>query len=100
MPANPKYLTSSPWQRFAKLSAGVFGGYIISALLHMVLALFVPYHKEVLISSTFTFFIFWVAFIIFPYLFKNGWWAWGVYLVLILVLYGLYYWGDKQNPFV
>lgn len=100
MPANPKYLTKSGWQKFAKISAGVLGGYIISTLLHMVLALWLPMHKEVMISSIFTLFIVWVALLIVPYLFKNGWKAWGLYLVVILLLYILYYFGNQKNPFV
>ncbi|PIF00960.1 MAG: hypothetical protein CR994_02630 [Maribacter sp.] len=100
MPANPKYLNKSPWQRFAKLSAGVIGGYIISALLHMVLALALPFHKEMLISSIFTLYVVWVVLLIVPYLFKNGWMAWIVYLGAILVLYGLYYLANQHNPFI
>lgn len=100
MPANPKYLTKNSWQQFAKLSAGILGGYIITALIHMVLALFIPYHKEILITTTITFFIIWVVFLIIPYLFKNGWKVWLLYIVIISILFGLYYIGNQQNPFV
>lgn len=101
MPANPKYLTQSSWQKFAKLSAGILGGYIISALLHMVLPiLLVPYHKEMLITSLFTLYALWVVLMIIPYLFKNGWMAWGVYILSIILLYGAYYLLTPQNPFV
>lgn len=100
MPANPKYLTQSKWQKFAKLSAGILGGYLISALLHMVFILLLPFHKEALVSSTFSLFIVWVVLLIIPYLFKNGWKVWGLYVVAILFLSVLFYFVNQQNPFV
>lgn len=100
MPANPKYLTKNPWQKFAKISAGILGGYIITALFHMCLPLWIPNPKAVLITSIFTFFIVWCALLIIPYLFKNGWKAWLLYLAISIVLYVVYYFGNQQNPFV
>lgn len=100
MPANPKYLTKNPWQQFAKISAGILGGYSITALLHMCLPLWLPNPRVVLITSIFTFFIVWCALLIVPYLFKNGWKAWLLYAIISIVLYGLYYYGNQQNPFV
>ncbi len=100
MPANSKYLTQSPWQQFAKISAGLIGGYIISALLHMCLILWLPYPKEILITSIYTIFIVWGALLIVPYLFKNGWKVWGIYLFISIMLYAFYYLGEQQNPFV
>lgn len=100
MPANPKYLTKNPWQQFAKISAGILGGYIITALLHMCLPLWLPQSKEVLITSIFTFFVVWCALLIVPFLFKNGWKAWIIYIVVSIILYGLYFLGNQQNPFV
>lgn len=100
MPANKKYLTYAPWQRFAKISAGIIGGYIISALLHMDLALWLPHHKEILISSIFTTFVVWCALFTFPFLFKNGWKAWLFYLGVIGILYAIFYFGNQRNPFI
>ncbi|WP_431165989.1 hypothetical protein [Tenacibaculum halocynthiae] len=100
MPANTKYLTKSPSQQFAKVSAGVLGGYIISALLHMVLALWLPYSKEIMVTSIFSTFIVWCAFLIIPFLFKNGWKAWALYLNISLLLYIAYYFGNQNNPFL
>ncbi len=100
MPANPKHLTKSPWQQFAKISSGIIGGYIISALFHMCLALWLPNSKDVLITSIYTLFIVWCILLIIPYLFKNGWKVWGLYLVISIVLYIIYYFGNQQNPFV
>lgn len=100
MPANPKYLTKSSWHRFAKISAGILGGYIISALFHMVLSLYIPAHKEVLITSAFTLFILWGGLLLVPYLFRNGWKIWGIYLLAILLLYLFFYLGNSKNPFI
>lgn len=100
MPANPKYLTKSPWQQFAKISSGILGGYIITALFHMCLALWLPNPKEVLITSIYTHFILWGVLLIIPFWFKNGWKVWGFYILISLVLYGIYHFGNQQNPFV
>lgn len=100
MPANSKYLTKSPWQKFAKLSAGILGGYAVTALLHMCLPLWLPNPKAVLITSIFTFFVVWCTLVIIPYLFKNGWKVWLLYLAICIVLYVVYYFGNQQNPLV
>jgi len=100
MPANLKYLNRSPWHQFAKISSGLLGGYCITALLHMSLALWLPNHKEVLITSIFTTFIVWCALLIIPFLFKNGWRAWLLYLGLIIILYCFYFSGNQNNPFI
>lgn len=100
MPANLKYLNKSPWQQFAKISAGIIGGYIITSLFHMCLSLWMPNSKEVLITSIFTFFIVWCVLLIVPFLFKNGWKSWLTYIVIIIILYGMYHVGNQNNPFV
>lgn len=100
MPANPKYLSESPWQKLAKISAGLIGGYIISALLHLCLILWLPSPKKILITSIYTIFIVWGALLVIPYLFKNGWKAWALYGIISIALYGIYYLGNQQNPFV
>lgn len=100
MPANPKHLTKSPWQQFAKISAGILGGYIITALFHMSMSLWLPNPKEVLITSIFTFFIVWGIMLIIPFLFKNGWKSWLLYLGITTILYGIYFLGNQNNPFI
>ncbi|CAL2085133.1 conserved membrane hypothetical protein [Tenacibaculum sp. 190524A05c] len=100
MPANSKYLNPSPWQQFAKISAGILGGYLITALFHMCLPLWFPYPKEILISSVFTVFILWTILLIIPFLFRNGWKVWGLYLLIIIVLYMIYHFGNQNNPFL
>jgi hypothetical protein len=100
MPANTKYLNKSPWHQFAKISAGIFGGYLISALFHMCLSLWLPNPKDVLITSIITIFIVWCALLIIPFLFKNGWKAWFLYIVIISILYGIYFLGIQNNPLI
>ncbi|MBV7441378.1 hypothetical protein KRX57_08085 [Weeksellaceae bacterium TAE3-ERU29] len=99
MPANPKYLTKNPWQRFAKISAGILGGYLLSAIYHMVFALWLPFHKEVLVTIIITHFVVWCGLLIVPFLFKNGWHAWVLYLILIVIGLFLFYLGMQENPF-
>lgn len=98
MPANQKYLTHSGWHRFAKLSSGILGGYLIAALCHMVLALWLPGHKTVLITSAYSIFIVWGLFMILPFLSKSGWKVWLIYLVIILLLGIAVYYGTIYHP--
>lgn len=100
MPANPKYLTTSPWQKFAKISSGLLGGYSISALIHMCIALLIPFKKEVLVTSIFSMFLCWGTLLILPFLFKNAWKAWIYYLLTILFLSLTYYLLTNNTPLV
>ena len=99
MPANPKYLTQSKWQRFAKISAGFLGGYIVSSALHLALAFWLD-HRTVLITSTFSIFILWSVLLIIPFLAKNGWKIWGVYLLITLASIIAIYYGKIYNPII
>jgi len=96
MPANSKYLTTSPLQRILRISAGVIGGYIITALIHMVSALLLPWHKEVLALSIVIYFPIWAIFLFIPFFRKNGLTTWLYYLIIILLLYTIYYWADTH----
>ncbi|MBE7659402.1 hypothetical protein [Tenacibaculum finnmarkense] len=100
MPANTKYLTTSAWQKAIKIISGILGGYIISALLHLALTLFLPYQKELLITSIYTLFIIWVTLIIVPFLFKNAWKVFLLYSLVILVLFSIVYYGKIHYPLV
>ena len=100
MPANKKYLTTSFHQKFAKLTAGIFGGYLISALLHLLLAFWLPNHKIVFITSIFSIFLIWMVLIIVPYLSRNGWKVWGIYAALSILLYIGVYLGKIYHPII
>ncbi|WP_066225163.1 hypothetical protein [Formosa haliotis] len=99
MPANKKYLTTSEWQRFAKISAGFLGGYLVTMTLHMALSFWLD-HTSVLITATFTGFILWAILLVLAFLAKNGWKIWGVYLLLTGVFSIIIYLGRIYNPIV
>ena len=100
MPANPKYLTKSPWQKFAKISAGIVGGYIITILFHILLTIYVPLYNEILITSIFSVILIWCVLLIIPYLFKNAWNAWGVYAISIILLCLLNFFTSRNGHFL
>ncbi|SFW26280.1 hypothetical protein SAMN02927921_00807 [Sinomicrobium oceani] len=84
MPANKKYLTASASQRFAKITAGFLGGYMVTVTLHIALAYWVD-HVNVLMTLRFMGFLLWCILFLLAFLVKNGWKIWGVYLLLTLV---------------
>jgi hypothetical protein len=100
MPANPKYLTHSISQKIAKVAAAILGGYLVSASFHVALASWLPNYKAVLITSVYTLFLLWCALMVFPFLAKNGWLVWAVYLSLTLVFCIAAYFGKITHPIV
>lgn len=97
MPANPKYLTASRTQRFAKISAGILGGYCVSMSILLALAAWLN-HVNVIISGAFAGFILWVTFMLLAFLSKNGWRAWLLYLLASVVFVTVAYLGKTYNP--
>ncbi len=97
MPANPKYLTTSGWQRFAKVSAAILGSYFVVMYLHMAVAVWIA-TGIVLISSIYSGFMLWVFFMIIPFWAKNGWKVWLWYLLIIAVCSVSIYFGKLNNP--
>lgn len=97
MPANKKYLTQSPWQRFAKITAGFFGGYLVTLSLFMALAYWID-HKAVLLSLRFAGFLVWVTLLILAFLAKNGWKIWGIYLLISLLFSLIIYCSKLYHP--
>jgi hypothetical protein len=98
MPANKKHL-SSTWQRFAKISAGFIGGYLVTISIHMALT-YVFDHKAVIITASFSTFILWMVLMILAFLAKNGWKIWLIYLLLTVFFSGLIYIGKIYNPII
>ncbi|MEM9886668.1 MAG: hypothetical protein AAF849_12320 [Bacteroidota bacterium] len=90
MPAKRQYL-SSTGQRWLKVSAGILGGYSLAVALHLVLGVLIEDQSTVVITSAYTTFFLWVFLMIFAFAFKNGWKAWGVYLLAIAICGGLIY---------
>ncbi|THV60112.1 hypothetical protein EZV76_06000 [Flagellimonas alvinocaridis] len=99
MPANKKYLTSSPTQRFAKITAAILGGLMVAVLFHMALASWFN-HVAVIITSTFSAFILWAVLMVLAFLGKNGWKIWGIYLTVSLLFGMLIYFGHQNHPIV
>ncbi|NVN19031.1 hypothetical protein GUA46_11820 [Muricauda sp. HICW] len=99
MPANKKYLTPSTSQRFAKISAAILGGLIVSVMFHMALAAWFD-HVTVIITSTFSAFILWAILMVVAFLGKNGWKIWSIYLLASLVFFVIFYFGNQTNPLV
>ncbi|WP_228235155.1 hypothetical protein [Allomuricauda sp. M10] len=99
MPANKKYLTQSPWQRFAKISAAILGGLMVAVTFHMALASWFD-HVSIIITSTFTAFIMWAILMVIAFLAKNGWKIWGLYLLVSAALGVVYYFGIQTLPIV
>ncbi|WP_337968123.1 hypothetical protein [uncultured Flavobacterium sp.] len=97
MPANPKYLTQSKWQRFAKITAAILGGYFVSVTFHLALAAWFN-RANILMTMAFSGFILWVALMVIAFLAKNGWKIWGIYLLLSLLFCLFIYLGQTYNP--
>jgi hypothetical protein len=97
MPANPKYLTQSKWQRFAKITAAILGGYFVSVTFHLALASWFN-RANVLMTMAFSGFILWVTLMVVAFLAKSGWKIWGIYILLTLVFSLFIYLGQTYNP--
>lgn len=97
MPANKKHLTKSGWQRFAKISAGFLGGYLVTVSFFMALAYWID-HREVLLTLRFGGFILWAGLLVVAFLGKNGWKTWGIYLLLTAVFSLIIYFSKIYHP--
>ena len=97
MPANPKYLTQSKWQRFAKITAAIIGGYFVSVSFHLALASWFN-RVNVIITMAFTAFILWVVLMIVAFLAKSALKIWRIYLLLTLIFSVFIYLGQTYHP--
>ncbi|KJD32098.1 hypothetical protein PK35_11715 [Tamlana nanhaiensis] len=98
MPANKKHL-STPWQRFAKITAGFIGGFLVTVTLHMALAIWIN-PENVIITSSFTGFMLWITLMIWAFVAENGWKIWGIFIALSVLFYALVYLGNTYVPLV
>lgn len=96
MPAHTKYL-SKPGQRALKITAAIFGGYLVSASFHLMLACIPSAGGYVILISGISFFLVWAGLMVCSFLFRSGWKAWGAYLALTL-LFGGVVWLVKFLP--
>ena len=99
MPANKKYLTPSAWQRFAKITAAILGGFMVTIMFHMALASWFD-RVTVIITSTFSAFVLWAVLMVVAFLGKNGWKTWFYYLVAALLLGVIFYFGNQPDPII
>ncbi|MEM1321130.1 MAG: hypothetical protein AAGG75_12825 [Bacteroidota bacterium] len=90
MPAKQEYL-SGRGQRALKVSAGILGGFLLAVAIHLVIGAAVEDKGVVVITSAYSTFFLWVLFMILAFLFKNGWKAWGTYLLGIAICAALIY---------
>jgi Ca2+/Na+ antiporter len=97
MPANPKYLTQSKWQRFAKITAAILGGYFVSVTFHLALAAWFN-RANILMTMAFSGFILWVALMVVAFLAKSAWKIWAIYILLTLLFCLFIYLGQTYNP--
>lgn len=96
MPANKKYLTQSPLQRFLKITAGFVGGFIITEAFHMVLALWFDF-GAIMFTIRYAGFMLWAALMIVAFLAKSGWKIWGIYLSITFILSVIIYFSSNIN---
>ena len=90
MPAKTDHL-STPRQRALKVSAGL-GGFILAVAIHLTIGALVEDKGPVVITSAYSTFFLWVALMVLAFWFKNGWRAWGVYLLGTALCAGIIYW--------
>ncbi|MGK6350187.1 hypothetical protein [Parapedobacter sp. DT-150] len=81
MPANKKYLTASPWQRWVKITAGFFGGYAVMISFFLMLSHLID-RRDALVSTIFFGYIVWAILLLLAFLAKSGWKIWLFYIAL------------------
>jgi len=84
MPANKKYLTNSPLEKFLKITAGFLGGYCVMITFHHLLC-YIFESKNVIITAAFTGYLLWAILLLLAFLAKSGWKIWLYYLLLTAV---------------
>ena len=84
MPANSNYLTTSPWLRLAKITAGFAGGYAVMLSLHLLLARVFPPHN-VAATAFISGYLLWAFLLLWAFVARNVWKVWLTYLGLTLL---------------
>ena len=70
MPANKKYLTNSPVQKIAKITAAILGGYIVTEAFFMALIAWMS-PGDVIFTLRYAGFILWAVLMIFAFIAKK-----------------------------
>ncbi|MDM1396819.1 hypothetical protein [Myroides odoratimimus] len=89
MPANKKHLETSVWQRFLKITAGLFGGFIVSITFHMFLMYFFP-AAPIFTTMFVTGYTLWAILFIVAFVLGNGYKIWLLYICLSILFYSPY----------
>lgn len=84
MPANKKYLTRSPFQRFLKITAGFIGGYCVMISFHQLFAYIVE-PRNVVVTAGITGYILWAILLLLAFLEEKAWKVWLCYLALTIL---------------
>ncbi|MEM8940340.1 MAG: hypothetical protein AAGC64_13450 [Bacteroidota bacterium] len=94
MPANPKYLTKSKSQRFAKTSAAIVGSLLVTGGSMLAISVWFELPKTVYMTYAYGFFLVWCTLMLLAFLFKNGWKCWLIYGTLSVIFFITYYLGS------
>jgi len=84
MPANKKYLTKSPFERFLKIAAGFIGGYCIMISFHHLFGYFFA-PGYVVITAEITGYLLWVIILLVAFLAEKAWKIWLLYILLTVL---------------
>lgn len=91
MPARQEYL-STTGQRILKITAGFFGGYMLSLAIHLfIAAIFPTLQADVMLTAAYLIFFLWAVFMIIAFMAKSGWRIWGIYLSCTIILGAIIY---------
>lgn len=83
MPANERYL-STRWQRISKTLAGIFGGYLVTILIHLAIGAVWGTGVSWVQTTTYSSFVVWLLAIIVALLFQKAWRVWALYFLIII----------------
>ena len=84
MPANPKYLTKSPWLRLVKIVVGFGGGYAVMLSLHLLLMRVFP-PQNVAATAFITGYVLWALLLLWAFVARSVWRVGATYLGLTLL---------------
>lgn len=84
MPANPKYLTKSPWLRLVKILVGFGGGYALMLSLHLLLMRVFP-PQNVAATAFITGYVLWALLLLWAFVARSVWRVGAAYLALTLL---------------
>ncbi|MEM7550984.1 MAG: hypothetical protein AAF363_14970 [Bacteroidota bacterium] len=96
MPANKRYLTTSFWAKFGKITAAIIGGLVTSTAFHLALA---SQFNTMIVWGTaiFTTFLLWAGIILFVYWIRVAWKAWLFCTIVTMASAAIIYLSNTVN---